>query len=142
MSTDRFQQRANDLRRAVARLVEACEQQFSPFVRDSALLRFKFCWELAWRTLQLRLEMAGTVASTPQDVFRAALERGLINDETLWSDAQQMRLLARHAHDDVTADTIYQFLRQSGQQIFQPLAVAVAQWQTSPDTAPPLPNSA
>lgn len=142
MSTDRFQQRANDLRRAVARLVEACEQPFSPFVRDAVLLRFKFCWELAWRTLQLRLEMAGTVASTPRDVFRVALERGLIEDETLWDDAQKMRLLARHAHDDVTANAIHQFLLKSGQQIFQPLVVAVGQWQTAPDAVPPSPNSA
>jgi hypothetical protein len=59
MSTERFRQRANDLRRAVARLVETCEQPFNPFVRDSAIQRFEFCWELAWKALKLRLEVVG-----------------------------------------------------------------------------------
>ena len=130
MSTERFQQRANDLRRAVARLVEACEQPFNTFVRDSAIQRFEFCWELAWKTLKLRLEVVGIDALTPRDVFQAALQNGLIHDGNLWSDAQKMRNLTSHTYDELLAQKVYEFLLESGQGIFKQLAVDVAQWQT------------
>ena len=130
MSTDRFTQRANDLRHAVARLVEACEQPFNPFVRDSAIQRFEFCWELAWKTLKLRLEVVGIDALTPREVFQASLQNGLIHDGNLWSDAQKMRNLTSHTYDELLAQKVYEFLLESGQGIFKQLAVDVAQWQT------------
>ena len=47
MNSTRLEQRSNDFIRATERLAEACEQPFTPFIRDSVIQRFEFCWELA-----------------------------------------------------------------------------------------------
>jgi nucleotidyltransferase substrate binding protein (TIGR01987 family) len=125
----RFEQRANDYIRAAARLGEACDQPFSPFMRDSVIQRFEFCWELAWKVLKLRLEQVGVVVLTPRDVFREALEKGLIEDGNTWSEAQRMRNLTSHTYDEKLADQVYQFLLSPGQQLFGALAHKVEEWR-------------
>jgi hypothetical protein len=47
MNSTRLEQRANDFILAAERLAEACQQPFTPFIRDSVIQRFEFCWELA-----------------------------------------------------------------------------------------------
>ena len=125
----RFEQRANDFIRAAERLAEACEQPFTPFIRDSVIQRFEFCWELAWKVLKLRLEQVGVVVLTPRDVFREALEKGLIEDGNTWSEAQRMRNLTSHTYDEELADQVYQFLLSPGQQLFNTLARQVREWR-------------
>ncbi len=84
MDIQRFTERADAFIRAAARLTEACEQPFTPFIRDSVIQRFEFCWELAWKILKLRLEMVGIEVLTPRDVFQESLNKGLIRDGNAW----------------------------------------------------------
>jgi nucleotidyltransferase substrate binding protein (TIGR01987 family) len=85
MSTERLSERSADFLKASARLSEACAQPFDSFIRDSVIQRFEFCWELAWKTLKLRLEFLGVIAANPRDVFKEALVAGLIHDGNAWS---------------------------------------------------------
>ena len=39
----------NDLNKALLRLDEALKQPENDFVRDAAIQRFEFCFELAWK---------------------------------------------------------------------------------------------
>lgn len=128
MDIQRLTERANDFMRAAGRLTEACEQPFTPFIRDSVIQRFEFCWELAWKILKLRLEMVGIEAQTPRDVFQESLNKGLIRNGNVWSEAQRMRNLTSHTYDEKLADIVYVFLIDQGQLLFQELAKDVATW--------------
>ena len=128
MDIQRFTERADAFIRAAARLTEACEQPFTPFIRDSVIQRFEFCWELAWKILKLRLEMVGIEVLTPRDVFQESLNKGLIRDGNAWSEAQKMRNLTSHTYDEKLADTEYRFLVNQGQLLFKELAQDVATW--------------
>ncbi len=125
---ERLNERSADFLKASQRLTEACERPLDSFIRDSVIQRFEFCWELAWKTLKLRLEMLGIVALNPRDVFKEALVAGLIHDGNAWSEAQRMRNLSGHTYDEKLADQVYEFVKNHGDTMFQNLAGEVRRW--------------
>lgn len=129
MSTERLSERSADFLKASARLSEACAQPFDSFIRDSVIQRFEFCWELAWKTLKLRLEFLGVIAANPRDVFKEALVAGLIHDGNAWSEAQRMRNLSSHTYDEKLAEQVYEFVKNKGDILFQELASEVNAWK-------------
>jgi len=125
MGIERFTERSKDFLKTSKGLSEACAQPFDSFIRDSVIQRFEFCWELAWKTLKLRLEFLGIVAMNPRDVFKEALTAGLIKDGNIWSEAQRMRNLSSHTYDEKLADQVYEFIKNRGDLLFQELASCV-----------------
>jgi len=128
MNTERFDERRHELITAVQRLEEACAQPFSSFIRDSVIQRFEFCWELACKTLRLKLEAEGIMVNTPRETWQQALQVALIADGNAWSEAQKKRNLTSHTYDEKLADEVYGYVLQQGLPLFQKLANLVASW--------------
>lgn len=128
MDIERYNERRQELLNAVQRLDEACAQPFSSFIRDSVIQRFEFCWELAWKTLRLKLEAEGILANTPREVWQQALQAGLIVDGNAWSEAQKKRNLTSHTYDEKLADEVYGYVLRAGLPLFQTLAERVSAW--------------
>jgi nucleotidyltransferase substrate binding protein (TIGR01987 family) len=127
---ERYSERKQELLNAVQRLEEACVQPFSSFIRDSVIQRFEFCWELAWKTLRLKLEAEGIIANTPREVWQQALQAGLIVDGNAWSEAQKKRNLTSHTYDEKLADEVYGYVLKDGLPLFRKLAADVETWPT------------
>lgn len=129
IETNRLNERAQAFIKATARLEEACAQPFSSFIRDSVIQRFEFCWELAWKTLKLRLQQLGVEALNPRDIFREALSMGILRDGNAWTETQKNRNLTSHTYDEALADQVYAYILKEGLQRFQELAREAEQWQ-------------
>jgi len=129
MDIERFNERRQELVTAVQRLEEACAQPFSSFIRDSVIQRFEFCWELAWKTLRLKLEAEGVSVNTPRETWQQALQAGLIEGGNAWSEAQRKRNLTSHTYDEKLADEVYNYVLQEGLPLFQKLAGEATKWQ-------------
>lgn len=84
MDHARFLERKQDYLNAVERLREACAKPDSSFIRDSVIQRFKFCWELGWRLLQLKLQFLGEKAPHPFITWLEAANRGLVPAGHMW----------------------------------------------------------
>ncbi len=52
----KFESLLEDFRKATGRLAEALAQEKNEFIRDSAIQRFEFCFDLSWKTLKAFLE--------------------------------------------------------------------------------------
>lgn len=128
MNTERYNDRRQELITAVQRLEEACAQPFSSFIRDSVIQRFEFCWELAWKTLRLKLEAEGIAVNTPRETWQQALQVGLIADGNAWSEAQKKRNLTSHTYDENLADEVYNYVLKQGLPLFRELVARVASW--------------
>jgi nucleotidyltransferase substrate binding protein (TIGR01987 family) len=128
MNIERFNERKQELIKAVQRLEEACMQPFSSFIRDSVIQRFEFCWELAWKTLRLKLESEGLLANTPRETWQQALQVGLIHDGNAWSEAQKNRNLTSHTYDEKLAEDVYRYILKEGYPLFHKLAGEAAKW--------------
>jgi nucleotidyltransferase substrate binding protein (TIGR01987 family) len=128
MNIERFNERKQELIKAVQRLEEACMQPFSSFIRDSVIQRFEFCWELAWKTLRLKLESEGLLANTPRETWQQALQVGLIHDGNAWSEAQKNRNLTSHTYDEKLAEDVYRYILKEGYPLFHKLAGEAVKW--------------
>lgn len=127
-NTERLMERQADLLRAIDRLSEACEQPLNSFVRDSVIQRFEFCWELAWKSLKLRLEQLGVLTLNPRDTFREAVNKGIIQDGNAWSDLQKYRNMTSHTYNEALADDVYAYVRETGLGLFQELGREARTW--------------
>lgn len=118
----RLRQRKQEFLTALTRLKEACEQPENSFMRDAVIQRFEFTYELAWKTLQLILNEKDIDVRNPRDTLKAALEQGLIEDGSLWSELHKNRNLTTHTYDEEEANKIYCFVKQEALQLFASLA--------------------
>jgi nucleotidyltransferase substrate binding protein (TIGR01987 family) len=113
MSKERFAERKAELQNAVKRLREAIAQPESDLVRDAAIQRFEFTFELVWKSLKLYLERQGLDCGGPRSTLKKAFTEGLITSPEqadVWLQLLEDRNLTSHAYDEVLARRIYQHI--------------------------------
>ncbi len=89
----RLEERSQDFLSEVTQLEKALQQPEDEFVRDAIIQRFEFTYEMAWKTLQLRLEAEGIQTQTPRQALQEGLAAGWIHDGSVWSEIQRNRNL-------------------------------------------------
>ncbi len=104
--------RLQDLRSALARLDDALAQPLDEYVRDAAIQRFEFCFELAWKCVQALARLEGLDVASPRAAFRTALKMGLIQDDPAWLSMIDDRNLSSHTYDLDLAESLYDRLPQ------------------------------
>ena len=96
-----------DLRRAVLRLTEALGQPENEFVRDAAIQRFEFCFELAWKSVQTVARLEGQDCTSPRTAFSTAWRNGWVADEAAWLDMLEERNKTSHTYHEATAKEVF-----------------------------------
>ncbi len=79
------------LEQALALLEEVLAEPFSALVRDAAILRFEYTFELAWKLLRRIAQVEGQKAESPWQAIRAAAEAGLLQNVDLWFEMVECR---------------------------------------------------
>jgi nucleotidyltransferase substrate binding protein (TIGR01987 family) len=111
----RWKQRLHNYERALAQFNEAIallrERSLSNLERQGLIQAFEFTHELAWKTLQDYFRYQG-IADTfgSRDVFRKALEAGLIHDGEKWFESIQSRNLTSHVYDQEVVNDLIQVI--------------------------------
>ena len=100
----RWRYRFRNFSRAYTLLSEALErevEELNELEREGAIKRFKYTFQLAWLTLQDRLEYGGIVFTevTPRNVIQQAFAAKLIDDAEVWIDMLVDRNLMSHTYD-------------------------------------------
>ncbi len=95
---------------ALSRLDLALAQPVNEFVRDSAIQRFAFTFELFWKSLKVYAEESGLEAFSPRDSMRIAFQLGVIQESPEWFRMLEDRNLTSHTYNEATADSIYSHL--------------------------------
>ena len=99
------------LAKAIERLEEVLKLEKNAVVRDSAIQRFEFTFDLAWKTLKLYLEeVEGLECRSPKGCLRLAFSVGLIDNDPYWLQICDYRNLTSHTYDEELADKIYEEL--------------------------------
>ncbi len=103
-------QRIENYCKAVERLREALSEfannPNSTVIWDGVIHRFKFTFELAWKSLREYLEDQGTDISGivfSKQVFKAAYAAQIISDQQVWLDMLASRNITSHVYDDAQA---------------------------------------
>ncbi len=94
------------------RLEEILREEKTLPNRDSAIKRFEFTVELAWKSAQKFLRAEGIICRSPKECLREAFRFGLIEDDPRWIEMLQDRNLTVHTYDETAADEVYHRLPQ------------------------------
>ncbi|MBF0419120.1 MAG: nucleotidyltransferase substrate binding protein [Magnetococcales bacterium] len=105
----RWKQRFDNFDRAFVLLREVQDRGFdtlSQLEKEGAIQRFKFAFELAWKTLKDYMEDQGILIDpvTPRNVIKAAFAAKLLDDAQVWLEIMQHRNLLSHNYDFKTFD--------------------------------------
>ncbi len=96
------------LEKALSTLDEALEMPFSVIVRDAAIQRFEYCFELSWKVLKKAMKIEGVEVNSPRQALRKAFESGYIDDIDVWFEMLEDRNLTSHTYDGDIADKVYE----------------------------------
>jgi len=93
--------------KSVQRFEEILKEEKSIKNRDSAIKRFEFTIELAWKCAQKFLREQEIVCRSPKECLKEAFKFGLVEDDPRWIEALEDRNLTVHTYDESTADDVY-----------------------------------
>lgn len=119
----RWKQRFDNLDRACGLLHEVVARgvdELSPLEKEGAIHRFEYTFDLAWKTLMDYMSEMGFVVLPPatQHVLKEARSAGIIEDDKVWSDMLDHRILLQHQQD---CRTIREALDSISQRFFPAL---------------------
>src|SRR3989344_8809562 len=103
----KFQAIKKQFETAITRLSEALEQKETEFIRDSAIQRFEFSFDLAWKTIKAYGEDEGFTCTTPRSCFKEAFNKGLVEYDEFWMEMIKMRNLTVHTYIEAVAQKVY-----------------------------------
>jgi len=94
------------------RFEDVMKQPENEFIRDSAIQRFEFTFELAWKTLKVYLEEKKNMRElySPKDVFRGAFQAGMIDNDPTWLEMADTRNETSHIYNEAMAEKVYKKL--------------------------------
>ena len=97
-----------DFQSGLLRLEEVLRMEKNSVVRDSAIQRFEFTLDLAWKTVKAYLEeQKGVVCRSPKDCLRQAFSQGLIEYDDFWLAMVDLRNETAHIYKEETAEAVY-----------------------------------
>ena len=91
------------LGRALVRLRSAVEQPKTEWTRDSAIQRFEFTFELAWKSVSRMAREEGIECLSPRTALRTALKLGWMADDENWLTMLDDRNRTSHTYNEATA---------------------------------------
>lgn len=102
----------SSLKKALDGLKEVLAMEETPVVRDNAIQRFEYTYELGVKMLRRYLEMTEPTTieideASFRDLIRIGWERGCIRDPQPWFAYREARNTTSHAYDEKKAEAIY-----------------------------------
>jgi nucleotidyltransferase substrate binding protein (TIGR01987 family) len=96
-----------DLDKELLRLDQALKQPESEFIRDAAIQRFEFCFELSWKSIQCAARLEGQDCSSPRTAFSLAWKNGWVSGEAAWLDMLDDRNKTSHTYREAIAREVF-----------------------------------
>ncbi|MBU1091738.1 nucleotidyltransferase substrate binding protein [Patescibacteria group bacterium] len=102
----------NSYSKSLRRFEEILKKEKSIETSDSAIKRFEFTVELAWKTAQKFLREQDIVCRSPRECIKELFKFGLVDDDPRWLKMFDDRNLTVHTYDEKTAEEVYERLPQ------------------------------
>ena len=96
---------------ALSRLDEVLRQEKNEFMRDAAIKRFEFTFDLSWKLIKVCLgELSGIICTSPKACIRDAYKQSLIEYDDRWIEMTDDRNRTAHLYREEMANEIYEKL--------------------------------
>ncbi len=105
---------AEDTKRALGTLEEILDTPYSVIVRDAAIQRFEYTFEVFWKLIKEYLRVKeGIVCNSPKSCFREAFSVKLMTEEEIMKALLMAddRNLTSHTYREEVAEEIYRKIK-------------------------------
>lgn len=96
-----------DFNQTIIALKEVLAVEKNKITRDSALLRFQLCFELAWKAIKVYSRKEGVECFSPKSCFQTAFQLNLVDYDENWLNMVNDRNLIVHLYEEDMADKIF-----------------------------------
>ena len=94
--------------KATNRLKEVLDLPKTDIIRDSAIQRFEFSLDLAWKSLKAYLSQKhGLTVASPKKTFKEAFHQGIIEYDEKWLDLVNLRNETVHTYNEKRAKEVF-----------------------------------
>ncbi len=107
---DKLENLIAQLKKAWLRFDDVMKKKKDEYIRDSAIQRFEFTFELSWKTMKAYVGEKGLKVFSPKDAIRGAFQLGLLANDPTWLDMTDTRNLTSHIYNEAMAEGIYEKL--------------------------------
>lgn len=126
----KYNAQKNDFEKALTRLKEALAADKTDMTRDSAIQRFEFTMDLAWKTVKTFLEeYRGVRCVSPKECLREGFQNGLIDNDPFWLELVDIRNETVHTYKEEMAEEVYAQLPRAAEYFERLLARLVSELQ-------------
>ncbi len=103
------------LHQALVMLKEAVESpSMTDLMRDGAIQRFEYCFELAWKTVKIIIEFEDKeIGGSPRSILQKAIVLGILEDEEEWFRMLLERNNSVHTYREEIAKEIADHLKMN-----------------------------
>ena len=108
---EKLKLRAESATKALKTLKEIVEEPYSTIVRDAAIKRFEYSFDIFWKFIKDYLRVQeGIECSSPKSCFREAFKVGILSEEETVEVLEMTddRNLSTHTYDEKAVEEIYQ----------------------------------
>lgn len=97
-----------DFESALTRLREVLAIEKTSITRDSAIQRFEFTVDLAWKTIKTYLEeKKGVRCTSPKGCIQDAFQNGIIVYDEYWLEMIDLRNETSHTYKEALAEEVF-----------------------------------
>ena len=108
MDKEKLQLISEQFKTALARLGEVLAEEKSAIVRDAAIQRFEFVFDLSWKFIKIYLQVnQGIACASPKSCWREAYQQKIITYDDIWLQMTDDRNRTVHTYDQKAAEEIF-----------------------------------
>ena len=107
MTDKDLRQLLNTFEKALNTLGECLALEYSTVVRDAAIKRFEYCFELAWKTIKQFARQEGEACNSPKSALKVAFNMNWVNGDEIWLDMLDDRNQTTHTYTEATAKHVF-----------------------------------
>ena len=95
------------LTQAVSTLESVFKNKKTTLVRDAAVQRFEYTFELSWKAMSAASRVQGKPYNTPREAIRMAFTQRWIRDPRTWFKMLEARNRTSHTYKEENAEAVY-----------------------------------
>ena len=93
--------------KALYKLEDVLKQEKNEYIRDSAIQRFEFTFDLSWKLIKAFLQQEGVKCFSPKSCFREAYRNNIIKYDDFWFEMTDWRNQTSHEYEEKMSEKIY-----------------------------------
>ena len=111
-SKERLEAHLKLLGKAEKTLSQALRLPLTDVVRDAAIQRFEYVFELSWKTIWVAAVYVGSSCNSPREAIKTAFRMKWIKNPDRWLEAMEARNRTSHTYDEAIARQVYRVAKK------------------------------